>query len=139
MISLPIKEIRNNPNNPRTISKHEFQRLVDSITNFPEMLQARPIVITPDHVVLGGNMRLRAAKAAGMKEVPVYIATWEESKQEEFIIRDNVGFGEWDMDMLSNEWEITALNEWGVDLWDPKEAIKTDPMTQRCPHCDEII
>lgn len=94
------------------------------------MLEARPIVVNPDMIVLGGNMRLKAAKAAGLTEAPVYVATWEESKAKEFIVKDNVGFGEWDWDILANEWDAAELDEWGLDVWQPEEEEKeglTDP------------
>jgi len=94
---------------------------VTSIKEFPEMLEARPIVVNPDMIVLGGNMRLKAAKAAGLTEAPVYVATWEESKAKEFIVKDNVGFGEWDWDILANEWDAAELDEWGLDVWQPEE------------------
>ena len=80
------------------------------------MLEARPIVVDPDYMVLGGNMRLQAAIKAGLTEVPVYIASWEETKQKQFIIKDNVGFGEWDWDALANEWNADELNDWGLDV-----------------------
>ena len=85
------------------------------------MLEARPIVVNPENIVLGGNMRLKACKAAGLKEAPVYVASWEESKANEFIVKDNVGFGEWDWDILANEWDATQLDEWGLDVWTPEE------------------
>lgn len=94
------------------------------------MLEARPIVVNPDMVVLGGNMRLKACKAAGLTEAPVYIASWEESKAKEFIVKDNVGFGEWDWDILANEWDAVELEEWGLDVWVPEpEEVEglTDP------------
>ena len=116
-----LSEIRENPNNPRTIKAEKFEKLVRSIQTFPEMLEARPIVVNPDMVVLGGNMRLKACKAAGLTEAPVYIASWEESKAKEFIVKDNVGFGEWDWDMLANEWDAVELEEWGLDVWTPEE------------------
>ena len=85
------------------------------------MLEARPIVVNPDMIVLGGNMRLKACKAAGLQEAPVYVASWEESKAKEFIVKDNVGFGEWDWDILANEWDAVELEEWGLDVWTPEE------------------
>lgn len=85
------------------------------------MLEARPIVVNPDMIVLGGNMRLKACKAAGLTEAPVYIASWQESKAKEFIVKDNVGFGEWDWDILANEWDAVELEEWGLDVWTPDE------------------
>ena len=93
------------------------------------MLEARPIVVNPDMIVLGGNMRLKAAKAAGLTEAPVYVATWEESKAKEFIVKDNVGFGEWDWDILANEWDATELDEWGLDVWQPEEEEEVEGLT----------
>ena len=113
---MKLSEIRENPNNPRLIKDDKFQKLVRSIQEFPEMLEARPIVVNPDNIVLGGNMRLKACKAAGLTEAPVYVATWEESKANAFIIKDNVGYGEWDWDLLANEWDVEALTDWGLDL-----------------------
>ena len=105
-----------NPNNPRSIRKDKLQKLVNSLRDFPEMLEARPIVCDPNMVVLGGNMRLKAAQLAGLEEVPVYVASWDEAKSNEFIIKDNVGFREWDWDMLANEWDALELEAWGLDL-----------------------
>jgi len=118
---MKLSEIRENPKNPRLIKDQNFQKLVRSIQEFPEMLEARPIVVNPDNIVLGGNMRLKACKAAGLTEAPVYIASWEEAKANAFIIKDNVGFGEWDWDILANEWDATELEEWGLDVWQPDE------------------
>jgi ParB-like chromosome segregation protein Spo0J len=115
-----LSEIKPNPNNPRVIKDHKFAQLVKSIQDFPEMLQIRPIVVNAEMVVLGGNMRLKACKEAGLKEVPVIFAdSLSEEQQKEFIIKDNVGFGEWDWDQLANEWDEDELNEWGLDVWQP--------------------
>jgi len=114
--TMKVSQIKANPNNPRTIKDDKFNKLVQSIKEFPEMLEARPIVVNPDMVVLGGNMRLKALKEAGVKEAPVYVATWDEIKQREFIIKDNVGFGEWDWDLIANEWDSEELEAWGLDL-----------------------
>ena len=114
--TIKVSQIKANPNNPRTIKDDKFKKLVQSIKEFPEMLEARPIVVNPDMVVLGGNMRLKALKEAGVKEAPVYVATWDEIKQREFIIKDNVGFGEWDWDLIANEWDSEELEAWGLDL-----------------------
>jgi DNA modification methylase len=114
-----ISEIKKNPNNPRTIKDEKFAKLVKSVKDFPEMLRLRPIVVNEDMVVLGGNMRLKACKEAGLKVVPIIKASdLTEDKQREFIIKDNVGFGEWDWEMLANEWENEKLEEWGVELPD---------------------
>jgi site-specific DNA-methyltransferase (adenine-specific) len=112
-----ISEVQANPNNPRIIKDDKFKKLVQSIKDFPEMLNLRPIVVNGDMVVLGGNMRLKACKEAGLKEVPIIKAEdLTEDQQREFIIKDNVGFGEWDWEILANEWNNELLQEWGIDL-----------------------
>jgi hypothetical protein len=98
---------------------------VKSLREFPEMLEARPIVVDPDFVVLGGNMRLKAAQLAGLTEVPVYVASWEEAKHKEFIIKDNLAFGEWDWDELANTWNSVELEDWGLDSWQNMDDIET--------------
>jgi DNA modification methylase len=119
IIKYPINSIKGNPNNPRLIKDDKFAKLVKSIKEFPEMLELRPIVVNDDMVVLGGNMRLKACKEAGLKEIPIMKAsTLTEEQQKEFIIKDNVGFGEWDWSTLANEWDSTKLEEWGMDLPD---------------------
>jgi hypothetical protein len=112
-----LSEIKSNPNNPRLIKDDKFKKLVKSIQGFPQMLELRPIVVNDDMVVLGGNMRLKACKEAGLKEVPIIKASdLTEEQQKEFIIKDNVGFGEWDWDMLGNEWDAQELTDWGLDI-----------------------
>lgn len=111
--------LRTNPNNPRAIRKDQLNKLVKSLQEFPEMLEARPIVIDKEGTVLGGNMRLKAAQLAGLDEVPVYVREWDEDKDGQFIIKDNVSFGEWDWDALGNEWDPGQLNQWGLDTWQP--------------------
>jgi len=106
-----------NPTNPRIIKDDKFKKLVKSIQEFPQMLELRPIVVDGNMVVLGGNMRLKACIAAGLKEVPIIIADQlTDAQKGEFIIKDNVGFGEWDWDLLANEWEPDALINWGLEL-----------------------
>ena len=112
-----LSAIKSNPNNPRLIKDDKFKKLVQSIKDFPEMLKLRPIVVNDDMVVLGGNMRLKACKEAGLKEVPIIKASdFSEDQQREFIIQDNVGFGEGDWDMIANEWEAEQVAEWGLDI-----------------------
>jgi len=118
MISrVKITEVKANPNNPRTIKDEKFKKLVESIKGFPQMLSLRPIVVNDDMVVLGGNMRLKACKEAGLKEVPIIKASeLTDEQQKEFIIKDNVGFGDWDWETLSNEWDVEQLQDWGLDI-----------------------
>ena len=116
MKKVAIGELKPNPNNPRIIKDDKFKKLVQSIKDLPEMADVRPVVVNTDMVVLGGNMRLKAMKEAGWKEVPIEVVDWDEDKQRQFIIKDNVSGGEWDWDMLANEWDADELNEWGLDL-----------------------
>jgi DNA modification methylase len=115
--NVKISEVKANPNNPRLIKDDKFKKLVKSIQEFPQMLELRPIVVNDDMIVLGGNMRLKACKEAGLKEVPIIKASeLTDEQQREFIIKDNVGFGEWDWNDLANNWETEKLEEWGLDL-----------------------
>ena len=112
-----ISSITENAANPRTINKHKFQKLVNSVKQFPEMLSLRPIVVDKDNVILGGNMRYKACKELGLKEVYIIQAADLDDKQaQEFIIKDNVGFGEWDWDILANDWDTDLLEDWGLEL-----------------------
>ena len=112
-----ITDIHPNKDNPRFIKDHKFEKLVKSIKEFPEMLDLRPIVVNEDMVVLGGNMRLRACEEAGLTEVPILKAeNLTKAQQREFIVKDNSSFGEWDWDLLANEWDTDMLEEWGIDL-----------------------
>ena len=112
-----ISAIKRNPNNPRILKDDKFAKLTQSIKDFPQMLDIRPIVVNDDMIVLGGNMRLKACKEAGLSEVPVIkVDDLTEEQQREFIIKDNVGFGEWDWDLLANEWDTDLLEDWGLEL-----------------------
>jgi DNA modification methylase len=111
-----ITNIKLNPNNPRLIKDDKFKKLVQSIKDFPEMLDIRPIVVNKDMIILGGNMRYRACKEAGIKEIPVIVTDLSEDKQREFLIKDNTSGGEWDWDMIANEWDAEELEAWGLDL-----------------------
>jgi ParB-like chromosome segregation protein Spo0J len=112
-----IQQIRNNEDNPRIIKDYKFKQLVKSIKEFPEMLKLRPIVVNSEMVVLGGNMRLKACREAGLTEVWILKADeLTEEQQREFIVKDNVGFGEWDWDVLANEWNNQQLEDWGLDV-----------------------
>jgi site-specific DNA-methyltransferase (adenine-specific) len=122
-----IGEIKINPNNPRLIKDDKFKKLVQSIKDFPEMLDIRPIVVNTDMVILGGNMRFKACKEAGLKEVPIIIAdSLTDEQQREFLIKDNTSGGEWDFEMLANEWDVEQLEEWGLDI----PAFETDEVLE---------
>lgn len=107
-----------NADNPRILKDDKFKKLVKSVKEFPQMLEIRPIVVNSEMVVLGGNMRLQACKKAGLKQVTIIKAdNLTEEQQKEFIIKDNVGFGEWDWSVLANEWDTETVEEWGLDVW----------------------
>lgn len=114
--TVKISEVKVNPNNPRLIKDDKFKKLVQSVKDFPEMLNIRPIVVNKDMIILGGNMRFKACKEAGLKEVPIIITELTDDQQREFLIKDNVSGGEWDWDILANEWNADDLKDWGLDL-----------------------
>jgi DNA modification methylase len=116
MQTVKITEVKVNPNNPRLIKDDKFKKLVQSVKDFPEMLNIRPIVVNQDMVILGGNMRYKACKEAGLKEIPIIKTDLTEEQQKEFLIKDNVSGGEWDWDILANEWNTDDLENWGLDL-----------------------
>lgn len=145
---IKISLVKPNPNNPRVIKDDKFKKLVQSIKDFPKMLEIRPIVVNDDMIVLGGNMRLKACKEAGLKEIPIIKASeLSEEQQREFIIKDNVGFGEWDWDSLANEWDAEQLDGWGLDLPDLNaideskegETIKIPKSLQVIPKKEYVI
>lgn len=119
-----INTITSNPDNPRIIRDEKFDKLLKSIKEFPQMLELRPIVVDEENIILGGNMRYEAQKHLGHKEVYVVQAKGlTDEQKKEFIIKDNVGFGEWDWNILSNEWEAEKLLDWGLDVWQPNETV----------------
>ena len=129
---MKLSEIKSNPNNPRVIKDEKFEKLVKSIQEFPKMMELRPMVINSENVVLGGNMRLKALKQLGYKEIP---DSWvksadelTEDEQRRFIIADNVGFGEHDWEMLKTEWDVDELSEWGLDVpdWEPDQILEAE-------------
>ena len=114
-VKIKISDIKANPNNPRLIKDDKFAKLVKSVQEFPEMLEIRPIVVNSDMVVLGGNMRLKACKEAKIKELTVIVAdSLTEEQQREFLIKDNVSGGEWDWNLLANEWDAEQLTDWAT-------------------------
>ena len=117
VLKVKISEIKTNPKNPRLIKDDKFKKLVKSIQEFPQMLELRPIVVDENNIVLGGNMRLKACLEVGLKEVFIVKADdLTEQQKDEFIVKDNVGFGEWDWDLLANEWDAEKLEEWGLNI-----------------------
>ena len=130
-VKVNIAKLKENPENPRYIKDSKFKKLVKSIKEFPEMLEKRPIIVDENMVVLGGNMRLRACKSAGLFEVWIDKAIgWTEEQKREFIVKDNVGFGEWDWDILANDWDASDVESWGLDVWqdplDEEEDMQDD-------------
>lgn len=129
---IKLSSIKANPNNPRVIKDDKFKKLVKSIKDFPKMMELRPMVVNSDNIVLGGNMRLKALKELGYKEVPdEWIKNADdltEDEQRQFIIKDNIGFGEHDWEMLQSEWNLSELEEWGLDVpeWDNEETEQKD-------------
>ena len=130
---IKTSKLKPNPNNPRTINKVNYKKLKKSIQDFPKMLELRPVVVDENYIVLGGNMRLQAIKDLGLKEVYCVQAKYlNEQQKEQFIIKDNVGYGEWNFDILANEWEIESLEDWGVNVPSIKN---TDFMIVTGKHC----
>ncbi len=131
---IKVDKLISNPNNPRTINKDKFKKLKKSIKEFPKMLKIRPIVIDENNIVLGGNMRLEALKSLGIKETYCVLeSNLTQDEKEQFIIKDNVGFGDWNFDILANEWEIEKLDDWGVNVPSIKNTellsgLKYDPL-----------
>ena len=131
---IKTSKLKSNPNNPRTINKVNFKKLKNSIKEFPKMLELRPIVVDENYMVLGGNMRLEALKDLGIKDVYcVQEKTLTQIQKDQFIIKDNVGYGDWNFDILANEWEIEDLEDWGVNVPSIKNTellsnLKYDPL-----------
>ena len=118
-----LEDVQTNPNNPRTITDEKLQKLKNSIREFPQMLELRPLILNKDNVVLGGNMRLRALQELGYTEVPfIRVEDLTEEQQEEFVIKDNLSYGQWDWDILEQTWEKDLLLDWGMDIPDNKFA-----------------
>ncbi len=111
-----VSKLKPNPNNPRSITKQNLNKLVKSIQEFPEMLNARPIIVNKDMVVLGGNMRLKALQQADIKEVHVQIVDWSKKKQNEFVIKDNASFGDWEYELLEDQWNEEDLKDWAIEV-----------------------
>jgi ParB-like chromosome segregation protein Spo0J len=126
------KDIIPNENNPRILKDDKLKNLVQSIKDFPEMLEIRPIVVNNEMMILGGNMRWKAIQEIGIKEIPIIKAeNLTEEQQREFLIKDNVGFGEWDWDALANDWDPEELNEWGLDVPVVLDSVEPDDLSDK--------
>lgn len=150
-----INEIKFNAQNPRKISEEMFEKLKNSIKEDPQMLEARPLIIDENNMVLGGNMRLRALKDLGYEEVPVkQVKDWTEEQKRRFIVKDNLSGGEWDYDLLTAQYDAEELSVWGLEKveqfinedinfddiegnQDRGVALKDIDVT--CPHCGETF
>lgn len=141
---LPIDQIKTNPKNPRLIKNEQYKKLVQSLKDFPEMAEVREVVVNKEHMILGGNMRFKAMQEAGWSEVPVRVVDWPEDKQREFIIKDNISGGEWDWDILANDWDNDLLADWGLHMFKPdslsdNQEIDVENLlpegTVKCPKC----
>ena len=144
---MKVSQIKSNPNNPRVIKDDRFRKLVKSIEEFPKMMELRPMVVNADNIVLGGNMRLKALKELGYKDIPdEWVKRAEDLTDEEarrFIIADNVGFGEHDWEVLANEWDTQELEDWGLEgfPFEIEEEVKEqeDKQIERCEMCGKEI
>ena len=131
VLKVKISDIKTNPKNPRLIKDDKFRKLVKSIQEFPQMLELRPIVVDENNIVLGGNMRLKACIEVGLKEVFIVKAEdLTEQQKDEFIVKDNVGFGEWDWDILANEWDTDKLSDWGLNIPNYSLGLDVNNMTE---------
>jgi len=147
---MEIEKIKLNEHNPRDITPEQKEKLKKSLQDFPEMLSVRPLIIDENNVVLGGNMRLRVLQELGYADVPVkQVTDWTEEQKKEFIVKDNLAYGQWDWEMLGNEWDVKELSDWGLEIpnWanedidfdglesneDREKKFKDELVT--CPHC----
>ena len=138
---IKINQLRLNDQNPRFIRDHKFKKLVKSIQSFGKMLEIRPIVVDENMIILGGNMRFRACKAAGLDEIPVMIVSGlSDAEKNEFVVKDNVGFGEWDFEMLGNQFEHDQLLDWGMDVptFNYPEPDENDDESSNMPEIGEL-
>lgn len=136
-----INKIKPNASNPRVIKTLKFRKLVKSIKELPSMLKLRPIVVDENYIILGGNMRYKACIEAGLKEIPIIVADeLTEDEKQAFVIKDNLSFGEWDYDLLSNEWDSVELDDWGLDVWQNEDDINNAIETEEPkPNSDRVV
>ena len=143
---MKLNEIRPNPKNPRVLRDDKFQKLKKSIEDFPKMMELRPIVVDDEGVILGGNMRFRALQDIYGKngEIPdewvKRAADLTEDEKRQFVIKDNAAFGQWDWDVLANEWDADELAEWGIDvpLIETKGSMNTEDLQPK-PFTQEVV
>ena len=137
---LPLAQIKPNRHNPRIVNKAKFEKLKQSIKELPEMLELRPIILNADNVILGGNMRYKALIELGYKEVPVIRAEeLTERQAQEFLIKDNLSYGDWDFDILANEWDSVALEDWGLDVWQNEDDILAHEEQKETKEDDKVV
>lgn len=119
-----VKDLKASKNNPRVIRDHKYKELVKSLQESPDLLDVFHLVVDEDMTVLGGNQRLKALQEAKVKEINVVVREWDGSKDDEFIIKDNVNYGTWDWDVLANQYDTQALKEYGLSVWQPDEVVE---------------
>ena len=138
---IETRKLKTARNNTRAIREKAMEKLMLSIAEDPELMQVRPLLVNQDHEVIAGNQRLRACVALGWESVPCVVVDWDAEKQRRAMIKDNVSAGEWDWDILANEWEAEELDAWGVPVWkaeeEPKEEQPKEP--KQCKHCEKMI
>ena len=141
IVNINIDKLKPNEDNPRTIKNDRFEKLCQSIKEFPEMLNIRPIVADNDFRILGGNMRFQACKVLGFKKVPVIIVDdFNESQINQFVIKDNVSHGDWDYDSLGNDWDAQSLDDWGLNVWTNNDIEEIDEKPLNiCESCGQKI
>jgi hypothetical protein len=137
-LRIKLSKLKANKNNPRVIKDDQYKKLVNSLRDFPEMLDIRPIVVNKDYEILGGNMRFRALQELKIKEVDVLVVDLDENKQQEFIIKDNIAHGEWDWDVLANEFDKDALNEWGLSIFYNVDDLNHKSEWENLPDFDSV-
>ncbi len=138
---MKLSKVKKNPSNPRVVKDEKFAKLVNSIKEFPKMMELRPMVVSDDWVVLGGNMRLKALQELGYKDIPdnwvKQASDLTEEEQKRFIIADNVGFGDWDFDMLRNDFDVAELDDWGLTVFEA-EDIDLDDFFEEQPEQEDV-
>ncbi len=137
--NISTNKLRTSPSNPRAIRENKMDQLMRSISEDPELMQARPLIVNERMEVLAGNQRLRACVALGWAEVPCVVVDWDEQKQKRVMVKDNVSAGEWDWDTLANEWEAEELQEWGLDIPFESEPQDEPKEPKQCKHCEKMI